>query len=63
MKSNGWGVKSIVEIEDCIKLLKLFQLLYFFNGRLPLTNGLLLIPDGETLDGLENIPKKSIQNV
>ena len=32
LKANGWGVKSIVEIEDCIELLKLFQLFYYFNG-------------------------------
>ena len=32
LKANGWGVKSIVEIEDWIELLKLFQLFYYFNG-------------------------------
>ena len=41
LKANGWRVKPIVEIEDCIELLKLFKLFYYFNGRLPLTNGLL----------------------
>ena len=51
LRSNCWGVKSIVEVEDGIELLKLFQVFYYFNGRLPLTNGLLPIPDGETLDG------------
>ena len=51
LKVNCWGVKSIVEIEECIELLKLFQLSYYFNGRLPLTNGLLPIPDEETPDG------------
>ena len=60
LKSNGWEVKSIVEIEDCIELLKLFQLFYYFNGRLPLTNGLLPIPDGETPDGSEKISLKNL---
>ena len=58
LRSNCWGVKSIVEVEDSIELLKLFQVFYYFNGRLPLTNGLLPIPDGETLDGSE---KKSLK--
>ena len=60
LKTNGWGVKSIVEIEDCIELLKLFQLFYYFNGRFPLTNGLLLIPDGETPDGSKKISLKNL---
>ena len=60
LKANGWGVKSIVEIEDCIELLKLFQLFYYFNGRLPLTNGLLPIPDGETPDGSKKISLKNL---
>ena len=29
LKANGWGVKSIVKIEDCIKLLKMFQLFFY----------------------------------
>ena len=60
LKSNGWEVKSIVEIEDCIELLKLFQLFYYFNGRLPLTNGLLPISDVETPDGSEKIYLKNL---
>ena len=53
LKSNGWGVKSIVEIKDCIELVKLFQLFYYFNGSRPLANRLLLIRDGETPDSSE----------
>ena len=30
----------------------------YFNGRLPLTNGLLIAPDGETLEGTEKINLK-----
>ena len=33
---------------------------YYFNGRLPLTNGLLLVPDGETTEGPEKISLKSL---
>ena len=41
----------MVEIEDCIELLRLSQLFHYLNGRLPLTNGLLATPGGETPDG------------
>ena len=60
MKSIGWGVKSIVEIEDCIELLSLSQLFYYLNGRLPLPNGLLPIPDGEIPNGSEKISLKTL---
>ena len=55
--------KSIVEIEDCIEILKLFQLFYYFNGSLPLTNGLFPIPDGETLDSSKKIFLKILYEI
>lgn len=55
-----WGVKPITEIEDSIKLLNLFQLFYYLNGRLPPTNGLLPIPNRETPDGSEKISIKTL---
>ena len=48
IRSNGWGVQSIVEIGNSVELLRLFQMFYYFNGRLPLINGLLQVPYGET---------------
>ena len=39
-------------------MLTTFQMFYYFNGRLPLTNGLLIVPDGETPDGTEKINLK-----
>ena len=60
LKANGWRVKPILKIEDYIELLNLFQLFYYFNGRPPLTNGLLLIPDGETPDSSEKISIKTL---
>ena len=50
LRSSGWWIISVVEIEDLIELLRLFQLFYYRSGRLPLTNGVLPIPDGETPD-------------
>ena len=36
------------------------QLFYYLNGRLPLTNGLLIVLDGEVPDGEEKINLKAI---
>ena len=50
----------MVEIEDSIPLLSIFQMFYYCNDRLPLTNGLLLVPDRETPQGSEKISLKSL---
>ena len=51
LKSNGWGAINLLEIQNFIELLSIMQLFYYLNGRLPLTNGLLIVPDGEVPDG------------
>ena len=51
IKTNRWGIESIVDIQNSFELLRIFQLVYYLNGRLPLTNGLLPVPDGETPPG------------
>ena len=58
IKANGYGVKSLLEIESSYELLKIFQLFYYLNGRLPLTNGLMIIPDGEVPEGIEKVNLK-----
>ena len=60
LKSSGLGFQSIVEIEDSTELLYVFQMFYYFNGRLPLTNGLLPVPDGETPEGSVKISLKAL---
>ena len=55
IRPNGWGAQFIVEIENSVKLLHIFQMLYYFNGKLPLTNELLPVSDGKTREGSENI--------
>ena len=60
IKSNGWGAKSLLEIESAFDLLHIFQMFYHFNGRLPLTNGHLVVPDGETPEGSEKISLKDL---
>ena len=55
IKTNGWGVIILLEIDNALELLSIFQLFYHNNGRLPLTNGLLIVPDGEVPEGEEKI--------
>ena len=55
MKTNGWGVINLLEIDNTLKLLSTFQLFYHNNGRLPLTNGLLIVPDSEVPEGKEKL--------
>ena len=47
IKANGWGIKKITEIEDAHELMKIFQDFYTMTGRLPLSNSLLVGPDGD----------------
>ena len=42
IKSNGWGVKKVLDIENTLNLLAIFQSFYHNTGHFPLTNGLLL---------------------
>ena len=53
----------MVEIEDSVALLLIFQMFYYYNGRLPLMNGLLVVPDGETPPGSEKISLKSLNKM
>ena len=46
IKVNGGGLLPIENYSDSVELLKAFDLFYYINGRLPLTTGLLTIPDG-----------------
>ena len=36
---------------------------YYFNGSLPLTNGLLIVPNSETPDGTEKINLKRLHEM
>lgn len=47
IKSNGWGVKRITDVENSLDLINRFQTFYQITGRLPLSNGLLVVPDGD----------------
>ena len=49
-----------IEIENYVELLCVVQMFYYYNGRLPLTNGLLPVPDGETPPSSEKISIKTL---
>ena len=59
-RTNDWGAKSLYEIENATKMLSNFQLFYYLNGRLPLTNSLLPALDGEAPDGTDKINLKNL---
>ena len=63
LKENGLDVQSIAEIQDAHHLLTIFQLFYYLNGRLPFTNRLIIVPDGEVPGGIENINLKSLYSM
>ena len=53
LKALGWRVKSLLVVENVYDLVTVFQNFYYLNGRFPLTNGLLIVPDGEVPEGKE----------
>ena len=58
LKGNGWGVRSLLEIENAYELLTAFQMICYLNGILSLRNGLLIVPDEEVPEGTEKINLK-----
>ena len=47
--ANRWGVKKVSEVTYFEEMLKIFQHFYSMTGRLPLSNSLLVAPDGDPL--------------
>ena len=60
IKANGLGVILLLDIENAYELLTIFQMFYYLNGRLPLTNGLLVVSNGEVPEGSEKINLKNL---
>ena len=58
LKANGWGVKSLLDVESSYELLSVFEMFYYLNGRFPLTNGLLIVLDGEVPEDTEKVNLK-----
>ena len=60
IKSNGWGVKRITDVENSLDLINRFQTFYQITGRLPLSNGLLVVPDGDPPPIEDRVNMKSL---
>ena len=54
------GVILLLDIENAYELLTIFQMFYYLNGRLSLTNGLLVVSNGEVPEGSEKINLKNL---
>ena len=52
IKANGWGIKKITDVNNAEDFMTIFQTFYQLTGRLPLSNGLLVIPDGDLPPGV-----------
>ena len=63
LKLMGGGVINFLEIDNALELLSTFQLFYHNNGGLPLTHALLIVPDGEVLEGEEIIKLKNLYEI
>ena len=60
IKATGWGVKKVTEVQDSQELMKIFQDFYSLTRRLPLSNGLLVVPDSEAPPGENKINMKQL---
>ena len=60
IKANRWGKKKITDVDNAKDFMKIFQIFYQLIGRLPLSNGLLVIPDGDAPPGEERVNMKSL---
>ena len=63
IKSNGWGIKKITDVNNAEDFISIFQTFYQLTGRLPLSNGLLVIPDGDPPPGEDRINMKSLYDM
>ena len=60
IKTNGWEVKNIIDIDNAFELLSTFQLFHYNTGRFPLSNELLVVPDGDVPAGVEKTNMKNL---
>lgn len=64
IKSNSWGIKKIWDVEEnSLDLINIFQTFYQKTGRLPLSNGFLVVPDGDPLPGEDRVNMKSLYDM
>ena len=52
-----------MDVENSLELMNIFQTFYHTTGRLLLTNGLLIIPDGDVPEGEDRVNMKSLYDM
>ena len=60
IKANEWAIKKITDLNDAEDFMTIFQTFYQITGRLPLSNGLLIIPDGDAPPGEDRVNMKNL---
>ena len=63
INSNGWGIKNTTDVDNAEDFVNIFQTFYQITGRLPLSTGLLVIPDGDSPPGEVRVNMKSLYNM
>ena len=59
-RANGWGIKKVTEVFDAEELMNIFQTFYTLTSRLPLKNGLFIVPDGDAPPGENKVNMKQL---
>lgn len=57
------GIKRIIDVKDAEDFVNIFQTFYQLTDRLPLSNGLLVIPDGDPPPGEKRVNMKSLYDM
>ena len=60
IKANEWAIKKITDVNDAEDFMTIFQTFYQITGRLPLSNGLLIIPDEDAPPGEDRVNMKNL---
>ena len=60
IKANEWAIKKITDVNDAEDFMTIFQTFYQITGRLPLSNGLLINPDGDAPPGEDRVNMKNL---
>ena len=64
MRINWWGsLEKILEIQDLMRMLNLFQDFYTTTGRWPTFKGLLVVPDGDAQPGENKVNMKQLYDL
>ena len=63
VKANGWRIKKITDVNNAEDFIAIFQTFYQLTGSLPLSNVLLVVPDGDPPPGEDRVNMKSLYDM